>query len=349
MNFLESNFLVNNVKMNAPKVSVIVPAYNAGETLYGSVGSLLSQTLGELEIIIVDDGSTDRTRAVIERLATENSNVVPVYLAVNKGVHEARLAGLSNASASWIGFMDADDYVRPNMYSCLLSAAIDNEVDIVVCGADRVTAERKLISPKYQFARSQKIDNDVFKRFCNFEFGTGSLCNKLYKREVIEPWFKLHFPWRQSINEDLLLNIGCFYNASSIYLLSDALYEYVLEKDSVTSKMEKSWAYVEIFRAYVLAVTCYQQFGDTAFTKITDMYRVQLSWGNYQVDSAADLDRHSNKIKEAVDYLCQTKPFALVAIAARKPQGLVGVRLALVSIFCSIKLKAKGFINKIFL
>ncbi|MGM0928001.1 MAG: glycosyltransferase family 2 protein [Pseudomonadota bacterium] len=346
MNFLESNFLVNNVKMNAPKVSVIVPAYNAGETLYGSVGSLLRQALGELEIIIVDDGSTDQTRAVIERLATENSNVVPVYLAVNKGVHEARLAGLSNATASWIGFMDADDYVRPNMYSCLLSAAIDNEVDIVVCGADRVTAERKLISPKYQFPRSRKIEADVFNKFCNFEFGTGSLCNKLYRREVIEPWFGLHFPWRQSINEDLILNIGCFYNAKSVYLLKDRLYEYVLAEGSVTTEMKKCWAYSEMFRAYALAVTSYQSLGDKAVKYISDMYRTQLSWDSYQVDSVSELDRYSDKIKETVDYLYQKNAFAFFAIAARKPQRLVGARLALVSIFQAMKLKVRAFLSK---
>lgn len=332
MNFLESNFLVNNVKMNAPKVSVIVPAYNAGETLYGSVGSLLSQTLGELEIIIVDDGSTDQTRAVIERLATENSNVVPVYLAVNKGVHEARLAGLSNASASWIGFMDADDYVRPNMYSCLLSAAIDNEVDIVVCGADRVTAERKLISPKYQFPRSRKIEADVFNKFCNFEFGTGSLCNKLYRREVIEPWFTLHFPWRQSINEDLILNIGCFYNARSVYLLKDQLYEYVLNQASVTSTITTAKAYVNTYRAAALAISLCDDLGHEALPKVIDLYRTQLSWGSYQIGNVASIMGYDAELKEAVKLISETQPAALALLAARQRPLLVGARLAVKSL-----------------
>src|SRR5690554_2042448 len=123
----------------APKVSVIVPVFNAGEKLVPSIESLLNQTLKDIEIIIVNDASTDNSGSVIDQLAKESTNIVPVHFSVNKGVHEARLAGLKRSTAPWIGFLDADDFARPNMFATLLSAAVDNDVDIVVCGSDRVT------------------------------------------------------------------------------------------------------------------------------------------------------------------------------------------------------------------
>jgi glycosyltransferase involved in cell wall biosynthesis len=324
------------------KVSVIVPVFNAGAKLVPSIESLLNQTLKDIEIIIVNDASTDNSGSVIDKLSKQNANIVPVHFSENKGVHEARLAGLKKSTAPWIGFLDADDFARPSMFATLLSAAVDNDVDIVVCGSDRVTEQRKVIAPKLRFRRSEKVDEKVFERFCAFEFGTGMLWNKLFRRSVIEPWFGLHFPWRQSINEDLILNIGCFYNAKSVYLLKDRLYEYVLAEGSVTTNMKKCWAYSETFRAYVLAVTSYQSLGDKAVTKIVDMYRTQLTWGGYLIDSASDLTRYNAELEEAANYLSQKAPFALAAISARKPQALVGARLALVSLFSLVKSKIQA-------
>ncbi|MCS5856864.1 glycosyltransferase [Klebsiella pneumoniae subsp. pneumoniae] len=88
----------------APKVSVIVPVFNAGAKLLPSIESLLNQTLKDIEIIIVNDASTDNSGSVIDQLAKENTNIVPVHFSENKGVHEARLAGLKKSTAPWIGF-----------------------------------------------------------------------------------------------------------------------------------------------------------------------------------------------------------------------------------------------------
>lgn len=318
--------------MSAPKVSVVVPVYNAGEKIVSTVQSLLGQSLTLLEIILVNDASSDNSAEIINALAETSNRVIAVHLNENSGVHEARLAGLRRASAPWIGFLDADDYARPEMFDVLLMAAESNNVDIVVCGSDRVTSERKIISPKLRFSSSKKVSKDVFQRFCKFDFGTGMLWNKLFKRSVIEPWFDLHFPWRQSINEDLLLNIGCFYQARSVYLLSDVLHEYVFDKNSVTSKMESGWAYVETFRAYVLAVTSYQHLGARALFSIIEMYRNQISWDTYRVPCSDDLNIYRDRLEEAVRMLCDQNPYALAAIASRGSSDTVGARLAFKSL-----------------
>ena len=135
-----------------PRISIIVPVYNASNTLVLSVESLLNQTLKNLEIILINDASTDDSGAVIERLARDYSNIVAIHFSENKGPYEARLAGLKKSSGDWIGFLDADDFARPQMFSTLLSAAINNDVDIVVCGTDRVTAQRKVVATKIEIS-----------------------------------------------------------------------------------------------------------------------------------------------------------------------------------------------------
>lgn len=319
-----------------PQVSVIVPVFNSGDKLLPTIESLVAQSLKEIEIVIVNDASTDNTAEVVDTIAARYGNVVAIHLDVNLGVHEARLEGLRNSSAPWIGFLDSDDFARTNMFEKLLTTALDNNVDIVVCGSDRVTPGRRFIAPKLRFSRSKKISSDVFERFCGFEFGTGMLWNKLFRRSVIEPWFDLHFPWRQSINEDLLLNIGCFYQAESIYLLRDVLHEYVFVDSSVTSTMEESWAYVETFRAYVLAVICYQHLGERALLNIIEMYRIQIGWANYQVDNIGKLKPHNDRLHEAIHLLYQENFDALSAIIARPKLLTVGIRVALRSVYFAV-------------
>lgn len=315
-----------------PRISVIVPVFNAGDKLVPSIKSLLNQTLKDLEIIIVNDASTDNSGALIDQLAQASSNIVSVHFAENKGVHEARLAGLKKSTAPWIGFLDADDFARSNMFAALYSAAIEQDVDIVICGSDRVTEQRKVITPKLRFKRSEKVNKDVFDHFCRFEFGTGMLWNKLFKRSVIEPWFELHFPWRQNINEDLLLNIGCFYRAESVYLCKETLHEYVLSESSVTSTSTNAKAYVHTYRAAALAVSLFSEFDDEALAKVIDMYRTQLSWSDYQITDVGSIMGHEEELNEAVDLINRVRPSALALLVARQRPSLVGARLALKSL-----------------
>lgn len=323
--------------VNSPKVSVIVPVYNAGESFIPSIHSLFKQTLQSIEIIIVNDASTDNSGSLINHLAKENNNVIPIHFTENKGVHEARLAGLKKSTAPWIGFLDADDFAHPNMFFALLTAALENNADIVVCGSNRVTKDRKFIAPKLQFHHSKKIDSHIFEKFCRFEFGTGMLWNKLYKREIIEPYFNLHFPWRQDINEDLILNIGCFSKANTVFLMKDMLYDYVLSNDSVTSKMEKTWAFVQMYRAFALAVSKFKDL-DKVYN-IIDMYRIQLSWNTYVIDDTKNLTSYTQKIEEAIELITNTYPKALALLSARKETMPLSIKQAIKALYARILTK----------
>ena len=115
------------------RISVIVPVYNLQDDLERCVVSIMAQTYSDLEIILIDDGSTDRSRDVIQKLADMDGRIVPVYKE-NGGVTSARLAGLRKATGEYIGFVDGDDEIEPDMYEFLLKNALDYNADISHCG-----------------------------------------------------------------------------------------------------------------------------------------------------------------------------------------------------------------------
>lgn len=330
----------------SPQISVIVPVFNAGKKLISSIESLLKQTLKDLEIIIVNDASTDASGAVIDKLASVNANVVPVHLNENKGVHEARLAGIKRAKAPWIGFLDADDFARPTMFEAMLKSGSLKGVDIVVCGSYRVTTDRSPIAPKLRFKRSMTVYSNIFERFCRFDFGTGMLWNKLYRREVITPYADMHFPWRQSINEDLLLNLGCFYNAKSVHLMNEVLHEYVLNDDSATSKNSEIKAYVETYRALALAIKYFGDYGEHVTNHIVNLYRIQLSSSTYLVDDVSTLADYEESLSQATRLICDNAPLVLAQISARKNPATVGAKLAIRSLLLRLLL-ATGIIYQL--
>lgn len=114
------------------KVSVIVPVYNAGETIERCVDSLIGQTLESMEIILVDDGSTDNSLVLLRQYQQKNPTLVRVIaLANNRGAGGARNAGMNAATGDYIGFVDSDDYVDIHMYEHLYQEAMAGDWDVV--------------------------------------------------------------------------------------------------------------------------------------------------------------------------------------------------------------------------
>lgn len=117
--------------MADPRVTVVIPAYNAEESIERAVRSCLAQTDPDLEVVVVDDGSTDGTRAILEGLVTEDARVRLLPAAPNAGVSVARNRCLDAARGEWITFLDADDDVTPDRHAVMLAAAT-GDVDLVV-------------------------------------------------------------------------------------------------------------------------------------------------------------------------------------------------------------------------
>ena len=115
------------------KVSLVMPAYNIATELQRSIESVLNQTYTNIELIIVDDGSTDSTPEIIEQYAALNTNVIPIHRE-NGGVFSARIEGVQKSTGDYIGFVDGDDFIEPEMIDRLLENAIAYNADISHCG-----------------------------------------------------------------------------------------------------------------------------------------------------------------------------------------------------------------------
>jgi len=119
--------------MNGETISVIVPAYNIADWISRSLDSLLAQTHRNLEIIVVDDGSSDNIREILAQYCEKYPNIRAIHKE-NGGVTSARLRGVAEATGDWIGFMDGDDYVEPQMYARLLENALSADALFSHCG-----------------------------------------------------------------------------------------------------------------------------------------------------------------------------------------------------------------------
>lgn len=119
------------------KISVIIPVYNSIDCLERCVRSICAQTYQALEILLIDDGSTDGTGALCERLAREDERIL-VRHKENGGASSARNLGIGLASGAYLGFVDSDDYIEPDMYALMMHAMCERKGDIVQISRDEV-------------------------------------------------------------------------------------------------------------------------------------------------------------------------------------------------------------------
>jgi glycosyltransferase involved in cell wall biosynthesis len=126
-------------------ISVIIPCYNSEKYLRECVESVLRQTYADLEIILVEDGSTDATSAICDEYASRDLRVTVLHKK-NGGLSDARNAGIRLSKGEYIGFVDSDDWVEPDMFEALYNGLTLNDCDMSVCGFNEVFAN-KIISP----------------------------------------------------------------------------------------------------------------------------------------------------------------------------------------------------------
>ncbi|MBM7573504.1 glycosyltransferase [Aquibacillus albus] len=223
------------------KVSVIIPIYNAEKYLTKCLESVISQTLNQIEIILVNDGSFDNSGAVAEQYE-QKDNRIRVFHKDNGGVSSARNLGLRMAKGQYISFIDADDYIDKNMLIELYERAVSFNLDIVVSG--RVTEYTKTNKTVTQTLgkdtlsyNKNTIGMDIFYLCENNHFDV--LWNKLYKSEVINK-HDIVFKEYATTSQDLLFNVESFIHAESVSLIDKAYYHYMnRDETSIVRKYHK--------------------------------------------------------------------------------------------------------------
>ncbi len=236
-------------------VSVIVPAYNVAPYVGRTLDSILAQTLENLEIVAVDDGSTDGTGAILDRYAGAHPGKIRVLHQENAGVTAARLAGVSAAKGQWIGFVDGDDQIEPDMYERLVRNALEYGADISHCGYRMVFADGRVnwFHNTGLLARQDKLTG--LKDLLDGSMIEPGLCNKLFRRDLIRGLLDSGaMPTDIRINEDLLMNYLLFSQAEKSVFEDVCPYHYLVRGDSASRaalSLPKIWDPIRV-KAHIL-------------------------------------------------------------------------------------------------
>lgn len=229
------------------KLSIIVPVYNAEKYLNRCVDSILNQTFADFELLLIDDGSTDKSGQICDEYA-ENDSRVKVTHSANQGAATARNTGLDMVAGEYIGFVDADDYIESEMYERLIKAADDNNADVCCCGYYR--EEIDVIYPKHREDGELVIlngQNDIFREYLRQDyengFGDGNW-NKIFKSEIVR-----NIRYKDYTNgEDVDFQIEAFKTSRKVACISDDLYHYNCSNNESATKKEFNKRYLGILK-----------------------------------------------------------------------------------------------------
>jgi glycosyltransferase involved in cell wall biosynthesis len=217
--------------MNKSKysVSVIIPVYNTENYLPRALDSLIRQTLGDLEIVVVNDGSLGNCKQIVEDYQKKLC-INYVNLPENKGRMIARIEGMKEAQGEYIGFVDADDFVEPGMYEKMYHAAKQNNADIVHCLANQVSAGNKIHKWKEGAPQHQALEGqDIFGKFLDHEI-VWSLWDKLFRREIVNVAVPEMLYDRVQLNEDTIIFCVIAYYSKKYIGINEILYNYFINE-----------------------------------------------------------------------------------------------------------------------
>ena len=211
-----------------PFLSVIIPFYNVEDWLPRSIDSVLSQTFRDYEVILVDDGSTDRSGEIADGYAAKYDAVHVIHNA-HSGVGHARNAGLSAAAGTFIHFMDSDDYIDPDMYRILVELTQNMHADIAACRFKDIYQNRTISSQEDGTVRTL-LPEEAYEQILTRKMDD-SLCTKLIRRALFEG-----IDFREGKHyEDVLIMPQLLMKANRIVQINRGLYNYYHRLNSITT------------------------------------------------------------------------------------------------------------------
>lgn len=245
-------------------VSFIVPVYRCEDSLRRCAESILGQTYGDLELILVDDGSPDDSGALCDRLAREDSRVRVIHKE-NGGPSSARNRGLEEARGTYVQFVDSDDYIDPDMTQRMVQRMEQEQVQLVVCGLVLTHPDGA------ELLRYPEIQRVSVKQMCNQIPGfvetyfPNSPCTKLYLRSHIT----VPFDEKIRLGEDMLFNLRYFRNIQTLSVMDFCPLHYIVDNpSSITGN-------IGCYRIWD-TLTCYEEGRDFYLTYGTEENRKQL-------------------------------------------------------------------------
>ncbi len=221
--------------INSDMLSIIVPVYNVIDCLEECLDSITGQTYSDLEIILVDDGSTDGSGEVCDRAAGTDDRIRVIHQD-NKGLSGARNTGLKHIHGDWVAFADSDDILDPAMFETMLSRADQYSADLVVCGVCSFSREKEPMKTGcLKASEKNRICSEKEYWYC-YEKGGSMICdvvwNKIYRRPLVEG---ILFP-EGKYCEDVFVMHKIIARSDRICMIPECFYKYRLRSSSIMHK-----------------------------------------------------------------------------------------------------------------
>lgn len=277
--------------MDKPLISVVVPVYNVEAYLEKCMASLLEQTYSNIEVILVDDGSTDASGDICDQYAEMDLRVQSVRLAKNSGVSHARNEGIRRAKGELISFVDPDDYVDKTILAFLYSSLVESKADISVCGVERIGFEAN--TPNFLDSPVLFSRDEMFFSMLRHEILVG-VVGKLFPLALVK---KLSFHEEIHFGEDLLFLYQLLQHIETACYMPDTLYYYVRRADSATQNLSHE-------RYYTLSYA-YEYFYQESLKKFPQFaFQLKLMIVNMNVRTAIKaVENRTVKGKQLYAYL----------------------------------------------
>ena len=213
-----------------PLLSIIVPVYDVERYLPKCIDSILAQTFTDFELILVDDGSPDSCPALCDAAAAKDARIRVIHQK-NGGLSAARNAGLDAARGAWIGFVDSDDYIAPEMYETLYKAVQSTGADLALCDYVKVDETGALCTQTHVAVPQKSLTGRELLQKAYWTT-VQIACNKLYHRTIFA---QLRYPVGK-LNEDFFVIPEICLNTQKAVVVPDVLYYYVQRGDSIMGK-----------------------------------------------------------------------------------------------------------------
>lgn len=266
--------------MSSPKVSIIIPVYNTEKYLRQCIGSLTSQTLADIEIIMVDDGSAAPCARLCDELCESDTRVKVIHKE-NAGPGLARNAGIAVASGEYVGFVDSDDYVKQDMYESLYAAAVRHNADLVLSGVcfvgGNTFGKESDYSEKQYFTEDTVFEGEGMKKLLlgvvgalpseadDSRYGVGVWKN-IFKRSVIAEEGLQFLSERKIMSEDALFTVDYVKRSKKAVGIHGAFYCYRRNDESFSKsyksdRFDKVLVFLREMEAHISDVVARDEYG----------------------------------------------------------------------------------------
>ena len=287
--------------MSKYKVSIIVPVYGVEKYIDKCLDSLVKQSLKEIEIIVVNDGTKDNSQKIIDKYVKKYPDKIKSYIKENGGQGSARNYGLKKAMGEYIGYVDSDDFVEKDMYKKLYNKANENDYDIVVCGNYNVSED-------YKTKNIDTFTNDYNTDLENVFFGKMAVWNKIYKRDIL---IKNKLEFKEKVwYEDLAFTLKTVMNSNTFAFIDEPLYDYLIREGSTmnNSNVQRNLEILDAFNdilSYIQHNKKEEYFSKIEFLAIDHIY---ISAIVRVLKADADYKVKRETIKKLIDYMNKKFP-----------------------------------------